>query len=83
MSNIPPPPKRTENAKLAALKFDVEPKAKPVKAITAANGGSLVPLNFKVSPEFRRKFKMYALENDTSMVDIFVTQMNRLMENDK
>lgn len=80
MSKIPPPPKRTENAKLAALKFDVEPKAKPVSGVTAASAATLTPLNFKVSPEFRRKLKMYAIEHDTTMVEVMVNTLNQLMD---
>ena len=34
------------------------------------NGDNLVGLNFKVSAEFRREFKMRAAEQDMSMVEL-------------
>lgn len=90
--SIPPPPEKKPNAKLAALNLTLDKpaekpkpkaKAKPVPAITAADTGELKPLNFKVPPEFKRRFKMYALERDTTMVEILMATLTQLMDDDE
>lgn len=85
MSNIPPPPPKKDggNAKLAALGGLTKAPERPAKApkpITASADDDLKPLNFKVSPEFKRRFKMYAIENDTTMVELMVSTMTKLMD---
>lgn len=82
MALPPPPPKR--NVKLAALsEMTVAPQRTiPVPACTTRAAGTLVPLNFKVDPAFKRRLKMYALEKDTTMVEVMMNTLNQLMDND-
>ncbi len=76
---IAPPP---ANAKMRALaSLDVAMTAAPVQALTARDDKSTAALNFKVSPEFKRRLKMWALENDTTMVEAMVSVMTQHMEN--
>ncbi len=42
--------------------------------------GSIVPCNFRVSPEFRRRLKTFAVSHDMSMVEVFETAVNEYME---
>ncbi|MGL5285924.1 MAG: ribbon-helix-helix domain-containing protein [Aeromonas sp.] len=69
--SIKPPPKRA-----AAIVIDTA----PVKPLTVKDESSLTPINFKVSPEFRRTLKMYAAETDQSMTDIVVRAVNELIQ---
>ncbi len=76
---IAPPP---ANAKMRALaSLDVAAVAAPVQALTARDDKSTAALNFKVSPEFKRRLKLFALENDTTMVEAMVSVMTQHMEN--
>ncbi len=75
---IAPPP---ANAKMRALaSLDVAAMATPVQSLTARDDKSTAALNFKVSPEFKRRLKMWALENDTTMVEAMVSVMTQHME---
>lgn len=38
--------------------------------LTKPEAGELAPLNFKVSPEFKKEFKGFANDHDMSMVDL-------------
>ncbi|MGL4755338.1 MAG: hypothetical protein ACRCXB_23505 [Aeromonadaceae bacterium] len=73
MKTPPPPPKKKT--------LDLEPLA-IAKPITKRVDGTLVALNFKVDPAFKRRLKMYALEKDTTMVDVMMNTLNQLMDND-
>lgn len=42
--------------------------------------GTTVPCNFRVSPEFRRRLKAFAVAHDMSMVEVFETAVNEYME---
>ncbi|APU00794.1 hypothetical protein [Aeromonas phage Asp37] len=76
---IPPPPKKVDR-NLKALSLASLADA-PAKAITAREDSALTPLNFKVSPEFRRRLKLYCVENDLTMVEFMMDTLNRAMEN--
>lgn len=77
--SIAPPDRKPGNSKLAALgNIDLEPKP-TTRPLTAREDGTLVPLNFKVSPEFKRRLKLFAVENDVSMVDAMMTAVNAYM----
>lgn len=73
---IAPPKKAPVNNKLAMLSGLDEAVAKP---ITAREDGALSPLNFKVSPEFKRRLKMHCVENDLTMVEFMMDTLNRAM----
>ncbi|MGL4355700.1 MAG: ribbon-helix-helix protein [Aeromonas popoffii] len=77
---IPPPPARNPKA-LKVMSLDDAMKAPAAaKQITAREDSTLVPLNFKVSPEFKRRLKMHCVENDLTMVEYMVTTLNLNME---
>lgn len=77
--SIPPPPKRDAvNHKALSLAGSLS-TVKPQRPLTAREDGTLVPLNFKVSPEFKRKLKLFAAENDVSMVDAMMTALTAYM----
>lgn len=77
---IAPPPAR--NPKALTMSLDAALKAPAeVKPITAREDNALAPLNFKVSPEFKRRLKMYCVENDLTMVEFMMGTLNRAMEN--
>lgn len=40
-------------------------------ATSKPEAGQTVPCNFRVSPEFRRRFKSFAAAHDKSMTEIF------------
>ena len=64
MANAGNPPKRPKYK-------NPPPKADPPKSVlTKDPSGKPVPLNFTVENEFRREFKMYAVQNDMPMVDL-------------
>lgn len=71
---IKPPPVKKK------LVLDVPSEPAQTKPLTKQADGALAPLNFKVSPEFKRKFKAYAALNDEAMVDILVRAISREME---
>lgn len=73
---IAPPKKEAVNPKLAMMLSIGSTEAKP---ITAREDLTLVPLNFKVSPEFKRRLKMYCVENDSTMVEFMMDTLNRVM----
>ncbi|APU01211.1 hypothetical protein [Aeromonas phage 32] len=78
---IPPPPARNPK-QLKGLSLDAALKAPAeVKPITAREDSTLAPLNFKVSPEFKRRLKMHCVENDLTMVEFMMDTLNRTMEN--
>lgn len=63
MAEIPKKPKK--NGK-GAPPPPVETKGN----LTNPGDGELVNLSFKVSPEFRKEFRIFAAENDLSHVDL-------------
>lgn len=65
MANIPPPRPATKKGKGAppALLQTVGNLDKPEPE-------SYKPLNFKVSPDFHRDFKLYAAQHGLSMVEV-------------
>lgn len=40
----------------------------------------IVPMNFRVPESFRRDFKLLAVQNDMSMVDLFVKAVEALKD---
>lgn len=48
-------------------------------AASKPEAGSQVPCNFRVSPEFRRRLKAFAVAHDTSMVEVFEAAVNEYM----
>lgn len=48
-------------------------------AASKPESGSQVPCNFRVSPEFRRRLKAFAVAHDTSMVEVFEAAVNEYM----
>lgn len=73
---IAPPKKEAVNPKLAMMLSIGSAEPKP---ITAREDGALAPLNFKVSPEFKRRLKMHCVENDLTMVEFMMDTLNRAM----
>ncbi|WP_440867877.1 hypothetical protein [Symbiopectobacterium purcellii] len=61
-----------------------KPKSGPIKQETLntrkRESTQLVDLNFKVSPEFHRAFKIYAASNDMSMKDVLMAAFSALKE---
>ena len=62
MAKVPPPLKSAKGIP-------------PLPVITLANldrpePTTLTPMNFKVPEEFHREFKLYALQHDTTMLDL-------------
>lgn len=78
--SIKPPPAKKGNAKLAALSAMTEA---PAKALTERAPGDLVPLNLKVPAAMKRRLKLFALENDTTMVDVVDKALTAYMESHK
>ncbi len=61
-----------------------KPKSSQIKQETLntrkRESTQLVDLNFKVSPEFYRSFKIYAASNDMSMKDVLMAAFSALKE---
>lgn len=74
MTGIKPPPAKK------ARTLDIAPVA-TVAPLTKREDGALTPINFKVSPEFKRLFKTYAASKDESMVEVLIRAVTREMEN--
>ncbi|MGL4755222.1 MAG: hypothetical protein ACRCXB_22920 [Aeromonadaceae bacterium] len=70
MSIAPPPKKKA---------LDLAPVAAP-KPLSKSGESKGKPLNFSVSPEFKRQFKAYAASRDESMVEILIRAVTREME---
>ena len=68
MAKPPPPPAKT--APTANGKGDAPPPMAVVHNLKKPQSGDLKPLNFKVDPEFHRKFKSYAASHGVSMVEL-------------
>jgi len=62
MAKVPPPKRSTKGAPPVATLA--------VNNLDKPEGGSLKPLNFKVSSEFHREFKAYAATHGISMVEL-------------
>ncbi|MGL4507609.1 MAG: hypothetical protein ACRCUF_17950 [Aeromonas sobria] len=76
---MPPPPKKEVNAKAISLAGALS-TVKARTPLTAREDSTLVPLNFKVKPEFKRKLKMFAAANDVSMVEAMMMAVNEHIE---
>lgn len=63
MAEIPKKPKKSGKG---APPPSVETKGN----LTSPGDGELVNLSFKVAPEFRKEFRIFAAENDLSHVDL-------------
>lgn len=63
MATITPPKKKT-------TKGTPPPAERSSDNLTKAASNELVSINFKVSPEFHREFKTYAVQHDISMVEL-------------
>jgi len=48
-------------------------------ATSKPEAGSLVPCNFRVSPEFRKRLKAFAVAHDMSMVEVFEKAVEEYM----
>ena len=42
--------------------------------------GEKVPLNFRVDPEFKKRFKMFSITHDIDMVDIMVEAVSDYLD---
>jgi hypothetical protein len=62
MANAPPPQRSTKGAPPIA--------EAPTSNLRIPDAAELSPLNFKVSPAFRREFKTYASRLDISMKEL-------------
>ncbi|NER07146.1 MAG: hypothetical protein F6K17_33500, partial [Okeania sp. SIO3C4] len=60
------------NAKPPKKKKGTPPKLEePLKGnLDKRSANELVPLNFKVPPEFKKEYRLYAAEKEMSLVDI-------------
>lgn len=65
-TGIKPPPKKK------ALGIDLAPPP----PVSAKPDGKLVPLCFKVDPEFKRTLAVFAAQNDLSLVDVMKAAVN-------
>lgn len=68
-SGIKPPPKKKD------LGLDMAPPP----PVTAKPDGKLVPLCFKVDPEFKRDFTVFAAQNDLKLVELLRAAVNDYM----
>lgn len=48
----------------------------------APGGGAGEPLNFRVTPEFRRQFRQYALDHNKKLSEVLVTAFQSLIAGD-
>ena len=58
-----PPRRKPEKAR-------VEPSVISIPGLEKQRTAELTPMNFKVSSQFHREFKLYAVQNGISMVDL-------------
>lgn len=56
------------------------PKDNPALPLTKRPSNQPVPLNFTVENQFRREFKMYAVQNDMPMVDLLKLSFEALKQ---
>lgn len=63
---IPPPPKKTSG------KGTPPPVNEPSNNLTKNMDGDLVAFNFRVPAEFRKKVRQYALDNDSTAVQVMM-----------
>lgn len=68
-TGIKPPPPKAKN-----LGLDMAPPP-----VTAKPDGKLVPLCFKVDPEFKRDFTVFAAQNDLKLVELLRAAVNDYM----
>lgn len=73
MTNIPPPQRSNKGTPPALV-------AATPNNLDRPESGALVPLNFRVTPEFRRELKAFAVANDLSMLDIMHQGITQFME---
>ena len=64
----------------AAPATDAPTRAPVAAPLTPVEDVALVPLNFRVSPDFRRRFKVYAAQSGRSMVEIMQEAVEREMQ---
>lgn len=51
----------------------------PVAVPEAPEGGAGQPLNFRVTPEFRRRFRQYALDHDMRLSAVLIEAFEALV----
>ncbi|MCB1806604.1 MAG: hypothetical protein KDJ99_16085 [Candidatus Competibacteraceae bacterium] len=66
MADIPAP----KNVKAKSKKGPPPPPQEVTDNLQKPDSGDMVPLNFRVPPDFRREFKSYAVAHDMSMVEL-------------
>ena len=76
MSNlkIPPPPKKTSG------KGTPPPMNESSDNLTKNMDSDLVAFNFRVPAEFRKKVRQYALDNDSTAVQVMIDAINNYIE---
>jgi hypothetical protein len=74
MAKIPPPTKSKKG------KGPPPPTTAVVGNLDKAEPTHLMPLNFKVPPEFRREFKTYAAQHDLSLSKLLQESFRVLKE---
>ncbi len=72
--NIPPPPKKTSG------KGTPPPVNEPSDNLTKNMDGDLVAFNFRVPAEFRKKVRQFALDNDSTAVQVMIDAINNYIE---
>ena len=72
MSNIPPPDKKTGRYKGKAPSRDEASQNLNKASGTMKDNKDRVALNFKVPPDFKKEFKLYALEHGIDMQDLVI-----------
>ena len=71
---IPPPPKRISGKGMPP------PVNEPSNNLTKNMDGDLVALNFRVPTEFRKKVRQYALDNDSTAVQVMMDAIDNYIE---
>lgn len=60
--------------------LETETRASVIPLAKPAKPNALRPLNFRVSPQFHREFKLYAVQRGISMVDLLQESFRLLKE---
>lgn len=55
------------------------PSGHVTREAAAGDGGNVIPLNFRVSAEFRRKFRTYAAVHDMKLNELFMVMAEDYM----
>lgn len=76
---------RIEKATLGGMPkgHDWRRTLKPVMRVFEPEPGEQVPCNFRVSPEFRQRLKLFAAAHDMKMVDVFTSAVGEYMKKTK